>query len=45
MSDHDPQLAHIVDDGVVYQVLNKGRTDWDEAKTRELYEAAVSEED
>lgn len=35
----NPQIAHIVDGGNVFQVLNEDGTDWDEAATRAAYEA------
>lgn len=35
----DSDIAHIRDGGNVFQVLNADGTDWDEAATREAYDA------
>jgi hypothetical protein len=36
----NPNIAHIIDGELVFQVLNAEGTDWDEAATRSLYEAS-----
>ena len=36
---HDPNIAHIRHGDHVFQVLNADGTDWDEAATREVYDA------
>lgn len=36
---HDPNIAHIRHGDNVFQVLNADGTDWDEAATREVYDA------
>ena len=35
----NPNIAHIQDGDDVFQVLNAEATDWDEAATRDAYEA------
>jgi hypothetical protein len=35
----DPTIAHIRDGDAVFQVLNADGPDWDEAATRDAYEA------
>lgn len=36
---YDPNIAHIRHGDHVFQVLNADGTDWDEAATREVYDA------
>jgi hypothetical protein len=38
----DPNIAHLVDGGNVFQVLNEDGTDWDEAATKAVYDEWLS---
>ena len=40
----DPNIAHIRDGGNVFQVLNEDGTDWNEAATREVYDAWLAQQ-
>ena len=40
----DPNIAHIIDGGNVFQVLNQDGTDWDEVLTRAAYDAWLAEQ-